>query len=620
MPSYLKVQSVAKKMLTCEDEGLQRVIRQTMHTISALVGSTLGPGGRQVLIERQEYAMPPVVTKDGVTVFRSLGFRDPTAQTIMESARDAATRTATEAGDGTTTATILAEAIVANTIAFCNQNPSQSPQAVVRQLQSYFNNTIEPTLRGIAYNYPCNLESEAGKTLTYAVAKTSANGDTELADAVLKCFDLVGDDGNVTIVDSSGPTGYFVDRIEGYPITNMGYERSCGPFYPKFINDPASQRILLEDCYVVIWNGRIQEPLQLANLMEKIGEMWNVNRNTETPHPHNVVIVAHHFSEQVQAALAINFESPATINVVPFLSPFEATDPGQQGFMEDLVAVTGQSHLFDPLSDNMDTIPLSALGKIKNFECSRGRANFIGDFTEHEINILERVDQLKTQLKAETTGKLEKDSLQQRIGKLTGGIARLKVIGPSTGEIRERKDRADDAIRAIQGAIKHGCLPAGGYGLMSCIHQLRTSNIDVAEYTLQVHPSWMFWKGTSIIDAPSVLFDVLIPSLEAPIRRLYSNVGMNEQETDSVLQTLEENASSQIPTIFNALSREWSDAPSEGLMDSLPAVLEAVRNSLSIASLLGTLGGTVVFHRSEDMEMAEARHARQFDPDKQEHD
>ncbi len=618
MPSYLKVQSVAKKMLTCEDEGLQRVIRQTMHTISALVGSTLGPGGRQVLIERQEYAMPPVVTKDGVTVFRALGFRDPTAQTIMESARDAATRTASEAGDGTTTATILAEAIVANTIAFCNNNPGYSPQAVVRELHSYFSELIEPHLRELASQYPCDLETEAGRKLVYAVAKTSANGDTELADAVLTCFDLVGDDGNVTIVDQNGPSGYFVDKIEGYPVPNMGYERSCGPFYPKFINDPSSQRILLEDCYVVIWNGKIQEPLQLANLMERIGEMWANSKNSEHPAPHNIIIVAHQFSEQVQATLAINFENPSTINIVPFLSPFEVTDPGQQGFMEDLVAITGQAELFDPMSHNMDILPLNSLGKIKNFECSRGRANFIGDFTEHEMNILERVEIIKNQMKAETTGKLEKDSLQQRIGKLTGGIARLKVIGPSTGEIRERKDRADDAIRAIQGAVKHGCLPAGGYGLMSCINVLRTSNIDVEEYR-QVHPSWMFWK-TSIIDVPSVLFDVLVLSLEAPIRRLYANVGMNEQEVDSVLETLEDNAANDIPCIYNALSREWADAPSEGLMDSLPAVLEAVRNSLSIASLLGTLGGTVVFHRNEDMEMAEARHARQFDPDKQEYD
>lgn len=618
MPSYLKVQSVAKKMLTCEGLELNRVTLNTMHTISALVGSTLGPGGRQVLIERQEYGMAPVVTKDGVTVFRSLGFRDPTAQTIMESARDAATRTATEAGDGTTTATILAEAIVSNTIEFCKNNPGYSPQRVVRELQSYFSQTIEPTLRDIAFQYPCELESEEGRNLVYAVAKTSANGDTELANAVLKCFDLVGDDGNVTIVDSSGPSGYFVDKIEGYPVTNMGFERSCGPFYPKFINDPASQRILLEDCYVIVWNGKIQEPLQLAHLMEKIGEMWNVNRNTETPHPHNVILVAHHFSEQVQATLAINFENAGTINVVPFLSPFEATDPGQQGFMQDLVAITGQVKLFDPMTDNMDTIPLVSLGKIKNFECSRGRANFIGDFANHELNILAQVDILKEQLRSETVGKLEKDYLQQRIGKLTGGIARLKVMGPSTGEIRERKDRADDAIRAIQGAIKHGCIPAGGYGLMLCIHQLDVDNIDVEQYR-QIHPSWMFWK-TSIIDVPSVLHDVLIPSLEAPIRRLYSNVGMGEEEIDTILETLEDNASNDIPCIHNALSREWADAPSEGLMDSLPAVLEAVRNSLSIASLLGTLGGTVVFHRNEDMEMAEARHARQFDPDKQEYD
>jgi chaperonin GroEL len=232
---------------------LDHTVLDTMKTISDLVGSTLGPGGHSVLLERQEHDLPNFVTKDGVTVFRAMGFSDPVKHAIMEAARDASVRTASEAGDGTTTATILAYSIVKNIAAYTARNPAKSPQKIIRKLQDYFKSSIEPSIR--EHSTPCEYGTESGNRLLRAVAKLSANGDAPLADAVMGCLELVGDQGNVTITEISGPSSYEIDHVEGFPI-NVGYEDSCGRFNAKFINDPGNQRVYLEKPIFLLFHGR----------------------------------------------------------------------------------------------------------------------------------------------------------------------------------------------------------------------------------------------------------------------------------------------------------------------------------------------------------------------------
>ena len=260
---YQKVKSVSKS-LTVKGPELKKLVRRTMKIIADMVGATLGPGGNAVLIERQELNMAPMVTKDGVTVFRNLGFDNATAHVLMEAARDAAVRTANEAGDGTTTATVLAEAIVRYADEFCERNKKVSPQKVVRRLMQVFKTVIEPLIKSITV-LP-NSTEEAGKKMLWDVAKISANGDTDLADAVMACYDLVGDDGNVTITEISGPSSYEVEAIEGYPIP-IGWEDSCAKYGSKFINDPGTQRCVLEDPVFVVYHGRITEIQRVVKLM-----------------------------------------------------------------------------------------------------------------------------------------------------------------------------------------------------------------------------------------------------------------------------------------------------------------------------------------------------------------
>ena len=219
---YRKTKSASKTIL-CKGPKLEDVVQKTLQTIASIVGGTLGPGGRQVLLERQEFDLPPLITKDGVTVCRSLGFTSPVQQCILESVRDASIATSNTAGDGTTTTCILAESTVRYTKEFCLKNPKVSPQKVVRTLQKCFKTEIEPLIKKLAVM--ADLSTPEGRQILKDVATVSANGDKELADAVMDCFDLVGDDGNVTLAELSGPSGYEVERVEGYPITT-GYEDS----------------------------------------------------------------------------------------------------------------------------------------------------------------------------------------------------------------------------------------------------------------------------------------------------------------------------------------------------------------------------------------------------------
>lgn len=578
---YQKVKSVAKRVLV-KGPKLREKVLNTMSQISSIVGATLGPGGMPVLIERQEFNLPAMVTKDGVTVFRSLGFDDPTAHVILEAARDAAVRTASEAGDGTTTATVLSEAIARYTDLYCLNNKSVSPQRVVRQLMKVFDENINPLITSTTI-IP-KADDIDGRHALWNVARISANGDTALATAVMDCFNLVGDEGNVTLTEISGASGYEVEKIEGYPLT-VGYEDSCAKFAPKFINDPALQRTVLENPLFVVFHGRITEIQSVVSLMEKIGAAWQ-NDNFR----HNIVLVATGFSESVLAQLAVNFAEMTTINVFPLLAPLTPVPNGQLGILQDICAVTG-STLFDPLNKPLDAAELEELGDLaKTFEANRFRSVILADLDNDQvaINIEERVAELVSQ-RTQAASELDRSYFDERIGKLTGGIAKLRIIGASNGELRERRDRAEDAVCAVRGAIKSGYVPGGGWMLLKICDSLK-----------KIYPE------------DPVINSILIPALETPVYKVLENSGLIHTEIEEIIGKLKASIRDNKFLVYDAYNHKYEHPYNSGILDSTPAVREAIRNSLSIASLLGTLGGTVVFARDSELERIEARETNSF--------
>jgi chaperonin GroEL len=590
-PSHTKIKSVAKCILPKGDK-LSSKILETMKVIADTVGSTLGPGGCPVLIERQEFGFPNLVTKDGVTVFRSLGFSDPIAHAIMESYRDAATRTAAEAGDGTTTATVLSEAIGRYTQTYCQANPKVSPQRVVRLLERIFKDELEPEILKLAI-------TPDTKTL-HSVAKCSANGDQDLADAIMKCFELAGDDGNITILEESGPSSYKVDLLKGYPL-GIGYEDSVGRFFPAFLNDRQNARVYLDRPLFILNFGSLTQLQQLFPILEPLGEAVEKYRvieqdpNNVVPlpaekPPANIVIVATDFSETLVGQLASNFSAPnSSLKVLPIKVPRSAMQSGQMDIIYDLAALTG-GKVFDPIRNPLTAAKPEELGQpLEYLEMSRYRSNVVG--MSDESYLMARVDEVRGTIDSHGyESELELSILKERLGKLTGGIAKLTVVGASNGEIREKKDRADDAACAVRGAVKHGCLPGGCWTFAKLVDKLNDGVYDAL--TLDV------------------VKQVLIPSLKEPFKKLLSNCGYNESEIKEIELTLTRRLDDGV--IFDALNANWVSGAESGVMDSVPAVLEALRSSASIATQIGTLGAIVVFPRDTELERQEAKDTMQW--------
>jgi chaperonin GroEL len=600
MTAHRKAQAASKRVQVRTPE-LEKLVVNTMKTIADIVGATLGPGGSPVLIERQDFGLPPLVTKDGVTVFSNLGFEDPVAQSVMESARDAAVRTVSEAGDGTTTATVLAYALVKYAQKFHSAHPHVPPQRIVQTVQQVFEQVIEPRIKDWATKV--DISTKKGKKLCRSVASISANGEVKLADAVMECFDIIGDKGNVSLSEKSGPSGYTVEKVEGFPIPT-GFEDSCGKFMHAFMNDTANNRVFLEQPVVLLYNGTITDFATIVPVLNII--ISALSNGVDSPlvkdypklsHP-GVVLVANGFSDAVQASLMVNWEKSA-LKVFPVVTPRSALMNGEVHFLEDLAAVTG-ARVFNPASMPFDQAAaieqdavgniyhLPWLGRTKEFESLRFRSTIIGVNDEDEV--IERAETLEAMAKS-AISELDRRLIEERRAALVGGIAKLFVVGSSTGDIRERKDRADDAVRAVQGALKAGVLPGGGWTLLKLVEDLKTAygphNDTIAE----------------------VVKEVICPALREPFIKLVQNVGLTKAEFDVV----EPAVSADDSTVWDAANNVMVDAFDSGILDSVPAVLEAIRNSVAIATLLGTLGGVVVFNRDSEMELEEARAALDFD-------
>ena len=574
--SFRKVQSVAKDIRT-KGQPLSDLVLKTMGIISDIVGSTLGPGGCPVLIERQETGMPNMVTKDGVTVYRSLGFRNSAMQAIMETARDSSIRTASEAGDGTTTTAVLSEALLRHTQVFLKANPRFSPQKVLATINELFDARVEPALKTLSADFAMTPEVQL------AVLLCSTNGDQELADAVRRCFAITGDAGNVTILERGGPRAYEVEQLKGYTV-GIGFEESCRAFAPAFMNDRENNGVRLEKPSYILHFGPINNIEKIIPLLSQVEDAM---RDDPVNAPKNFVLCATAFSDTLISQLAANFNQKDTIKVYTLLLPKSPFHNAEMALLQDIASLTG-GHIFDDVTRPIESAKLADLGaRLDYFEANRYRSNIIGQ--ADEALTLMRIDELEAQLK-NPESEFERTILKERIAKLTGGIAKLTVVGPSSAEIRERKDRAEDAVCALRGAIRFGALPGSTAGLLTALAAMNFCAPEQQE----------------------VIQKILVPAFCEPFRRIAANSGYNVDEAEAALQLYRANLFEAPNTVWDARANEFVDATQAGIVDSLPAVLEAIRNAISVAGLLATCGGIVVFPRDEVVEREEAGEAMAY--------
>lgn len=571
--SSRKVKSSAK-MFDSDPSLLKSTVVNTLRKAEAIVGSTLGPSGKLVIIEGNTYGLPNIITKDGVTVLKNLGANNAYEHLILEEIRGVAVRTAAESGDGTSTSLILASSLVSNLFNYCERNRKESPQRSARLISKYLDTKVIPSLRSKAIKI-----NDSNSPLLELVAKTSANGDEEMAKAIIQSFEAVGfgDSSHVTIQEIPGSSGYKVERIEGFPIFS-GYEESCGKFGPAFINDQGTQRCVLEKPLFILYNGTINDFVTLHPILEKIGQEYTEKHDDFYK---NVVIVAHGFGESVITYLSYNFANHLTINVVPMRAPMDQFSNSQTHFLKDLQAFTG-AKLFDMTTPLTNAMP-SDFGKgMVQFEMQRFRSTLVGDSDEFNIEI--RADELETQLKV-SESKAETAYLQERIGKLTKGIAKLKIFGSSSGELREKHDRADDAVCAVRASITHGVLPGGCRSLIDLVMEIVTDP-----------------------DAPPVVKEVLAQAMLVPFKRLLENAGYNQEEIDDINTKMLTNPG----CVYNVETQEFGKAEDMGVFDAEYAVEQALKNSVSISSVMGNLGGIIAFPRDNMLERQEASEDMEF--------
>jgi len=551
------------KIFSSDPEFLESLILRVTKRVSEIVGSTLGPGGKCVLIESDLPNIPSSNTKDGMTVFKSLGAFDAYEHLILNQLMGSAIKVAGEAGDGTTTCSILLSSFIQNLFAYCKKYPKNSPQKVARTITRLLNDKMLPFIEKSSIKVGVK-----NQDLLEKVARVSANGDTLMSEAVMKAFEITGFSGSshVTIQELSGMSDkYETSLVEGFPV-NRGYEESCGKFHASFINDQGYQRCSLEKPHYVLFDGRLSDPSQIVDALRFVGYKFN-DKQLENG---NVVIFAHAFTENVLNFLTFNFSNAeSAVKAVPVRVPINALINSELNFLMDVSAFTG-AKIFD-MQNPLSELKIEDLGSgAEKIDIYRFRTTIVGN--PDSTNVEVRADELKARIE-QSESKLEKSLLEESLGILTSGIAQLKVYGSSDGELKEKADRAEDAVCAVRATIKSGCLPGGGRVLINLALELQKED-------------------------SSIIKEVIVPSLFSPIYRLLDNSGHNGDEIKKVLQTLIDDPK----LVYDIENNQYDKIKETDVFDATEAVKQALINAVSISSVMGTLGGIVAYPRDNQLE------------------
>lgn len=543
------------KAIIADKDKLQEIVSKTLNDMAAIVGATLGPGGRGVLIERDGLA--PLVTKDGVTVARSLGVDKAEANVVIEAAKEICINTAKEAGDGTTTAIVLADAISRYGHQFIKNNPKYNPQRLVSELQEAYDDVMMPFLKKVAM--PVNSEEQLAQ-----VATISANGDKKIADVVVKAFMAAGDDGTVLIEEGQGDT-MRMEKMDGYIVTSG--LKDLGSIGPVFINDKGNQQVKMDNGIIFLYDGSMND-LKIPAMMQDALEGTELLGSP-------IIVFAHDFSDVVLDKFAKT--AKGGITVVPVKTPMSGLPNSRSIFLQDMAAYTS-GKVYDP--GNTESLEDDETDGFGRFDTARVNMyeSFISSVADVDI-INNRVMELKSIAEA-SFSPMDKMHIKAAIGKLTGGVSTIYVGGTSELEVREKKHRVEDAVEAVRSAAAEGIVPGG------CAVQLTLAHLLM--HSKDYKPSWKI-----MIDALYEPFNLLITNCGEDPKAVLNLIGATKAwEKAEVLPTM----------VFDANQHIMVNAYEAGIIEPAKVCRVSIGNALSVASLLMTLGGIVVVPRDSQLE------------------
>ncbi|HPD46088.1 MAG TPA: chaperonin GroEL [Anaerohalosphaeraceae bacterium] len=517
---------MAVKNLSFESDA-RTALLAGVEKLAAAVKSTLGPRGRNAIIDKSWGG--PTVTKDGVTVAEEIELLDKTENMGAKLVREAASKTSKVAGDGTTTATVLAEAIFRE--AFRNLAAGADAMSLNRGIQQAVNKAVEE-LRKLGR--PIDITK---KDDIINIASISANNDVEIGKKMAEAFMRVGKDGVITVEEGKS-LETTVDYVEG-----MQFDR--GYLSPHFVTDPDNMLCELEKPYILVYEEKISSVQKLVPLLEAIAKSKQA-----------LLIIAEDVEGEALATLVVN-KLRGIIKIAAVKAP--GYGDRRKAMLQDIAILTGAQPIFKDLGIELDSVSLSQLGRAKKVTIDNDNTIIVEGAGESEA-ISGRIKQIKDELET-TTSDYDREKLQERLAKLTGGVAQINVGAASEAEMKEKKARIEDALHATRAAIEEGIVPGGGVALIRCIPAVQSLKLSGDEKT-----------GA----------DIVAQALRMPCYHIADNAGA---VGNLVVAKVAEGKGG---FGYNADKDKYEDLLEAGVIDPLKVTRIALQNAASIAGLLLT--------------------------------
>jgi len=506
-------------------EDARKVMLKGASILASAVKVTLGPKGHNVIIDKKWGA--PTVTKDGVTVAKEVELEDKFENMGAQMVKEVASKTSDVAGDGTTTATVLAEAIFREGLKVVSAGANS--MAVKRGIDKAVEKVIEE-LKRIS-------KKTSGRSDIAQVASISANNDTSIGTLIADAMEKVGKEGVITVEESKSMETT-LDVVEG-----MQFDR--GYLSPYFITNPDKMECVLEDCYVLLYEKKISAARDMLPMLEKTAQKGKP-----------ILIIAEEVEGEALATLVVN-KLRGTLQVAAVKAP--GYGDRRRAMLEDIAVLTNGRLISEDVGIKLESIAITDLGMAKRVTIDKENTTIVeGSGAKKDIQA--RIDQIRRQIE-ETKSDYDKEKLQERLAKLAGGVAVINVGAATEVEMKQKKALVEDALHATRAAVEEGVVPGGGVALIRCIPVLEKMKLS----------------GDEQIGA-----DIVKKAMEAPLRQLTENAGIE----GSIVFDKVRNSSTNIG--FNVETLKYEDMFEVGVIDPTKVTRAALQNAASVASLLVT--------------------------------
>jgi chaperonin GroEL len=513
------------KMIAFDQEA-RDAMRRGVQKLSRAVKITLGPKGRNVILQKSFGS--PTVTKDGVTVAKEIELEETYENMGAQMVKEVASKTSDVAGDGTTTATVLAEAIFNEGLksVAAGVNPVQMKEGIEKAVED-----ITAELKKMSIKIKSTEEMAQ-------VATIASNGDREIGDMLAKAMEKVGKDGVIT-VDEGKSLGTEVEWVEG-----MQFDR--GYLSPYFVTDPQTMECVLEDVYVLVHEKKISSVKDLVPVLEAVV-------NSGKP----LLIVAEDIEGEALATLVIN-KLRGTFPVAAVKAP--GFGDRRKAMLEDIAILTGGQAIFEDLGIKLESVTLQQLGRAKKVIIDKDNTTII-EGAGKSVDIKGRIEQIRREIE-NSTSDYDKEKLEERLAKLAGGVAKINVGAATESEMKEKKARVEDALHATRAAVEEGILPGGGVALLRVSRKLKPADDATHDH--------------------KVGYNIVTRACRSPLEAIADNAG---QDGGIVCERVAEKSGSYG---YNAATDEYEDLVKAGVIDPTKVTRTALQNAASVATLLLT--------------------------------